>query len=46
LCTGNASEPSNRLPGDLVFTNGFIFDFIPVELIELIVAWNNNNTRQ
>ncbi len=42
---GNATDPASRLPSDMAFSNGFIFDFVPVQFIEFVVAWNNNNTR-
>jgi hypothetical protein len=29
----------------LTLTNGFIFDFIPDQLIEYVVGWNKNRTR-
>jgi len=45
MFSGNATEPAKRLPSDLAFTNGFIFDFIPVQFIDFVVAWNSNNTR-
>jgi hypothetical protein len=33
------------LPADqLTLTNGFIFDFIPDQLIEYVVGWNKNRT--
>ncbi len=42
---GNATDPASRLPSDLAFSNGFIFDFVPVQFIEFVVARNSNNTR-